>query len=53
MNITEIIALIYKLNIKNTLSTCKNTVKIRKFEKLMIFKVISKKNKKILKFNNF
>ena len=53
MNTTKIIVLIYKLNIENTLITRKKIVKIKKFKKLMIFKVIFEKKKKILKFNNF
>ena len=53
MNATEIIILIYKSNIENTLTAHKNIVKIRKFKKLMIFKIIFEKNKKILKFNDF
>ena len=53
MSAAEIIALIYKLNIENTLIARKNIVKVKKFKKLMIFKIIFKKNKKILKFNDF
>ena len=53
MNAAEMIALIYKSNIKNMLIARKNIVKIRKFKKLMIFKVIFEKSKKTLKFNNF
>ena len=53
MNATEIIVLTYKLNIENTLTTRKNIVKIKKFKKLIIFKIIFEENKKILKFNNF
>ena len=53
MSATEIIALTYKLNIKNTLIARKNIVKIKKFKKLMIFRIIFEKSKKILKFNNF
>ena len=53
MSATEIIVLIYKLNIKNTLIARKDIVKIKKFKKLMIFKIIFEKNKKILKFNDF
>ena len=53
MNATKIIVLTCKLNIKNILIARKNIVKIRKFKKLMIFKIIFEKNKKILKFNNF
>ena len=53
INATKMIALTRKLNIKNTLITRKNIIKIKKFKRLMIFKVIFKKNKKILKFNDF
>ena len=53
MSAAKIIALIRKLNIINMLSARKNIVEIRKFKKLMIFKVIFEKNKKILKLNNF
>ena len=53
MNATEIIILIYELNIKNTLTARKNIVKIKRFIKLMIFKIISEESKKILKFNDF
>ena len=53
MNASEIIALTYELNIKNTLIARKNIVKVKRFKKLMIFKIIFEKNKKILKFNDF
>ena len=53
MNAAKIIILIHKLNIKNMLIAHKNIIKIKKFKKLMIFKIIFKENKKILKFNNF
>ena len=53
MSATKIIVLICKLNIENTLTACKNIVKIKSFTKLMIFKMIFKENKKILKFNDF
>ena len=53
MNAAKIITLTCKSNIKNTLITRKNIIKIKKFKKLMIFKIIFKRNKKILKFNNF
>ena len=53
MNATKIIILTYKLNIENTLIARKNIIKIKKFKKLMIFKIIFEKNKKILKLNNF
>ena len=53
MNTIKMIALIYKSNIENTLTARKNIVKIKRFKKLMIFRIIFEKNKKILKFNNF
>ena len=53
MNTTEIIILTYKLNIKITLIARKNIVKIKKFKKLMIFRIIFEKNKKTFKFNDF
>ena len=53
MNATEIIVLICELNIENMLTTRKNIVKIKKFKKLIIFKIIFEKSKKILKFNDF
>ena len=52
INATEMIVLTRKSNIKNTLIARKNIVKIKKFKKLIIFKIIFEKNKKILKFNN-
>ena len=53
MNATEVIVLIRKLNIENTLIACKNIIKIKKFKELIIFRMIFEKNKKILKFNDF
>ena len=53
MNAIEIITLIHESNINNTLIACKNIVKVKKFKKLIIFKIIFRKNKKVLKFNNF
>ena len=53
INATEIIVLIRKSNIENTLTARKNIVKIKKFKRLMIFEVIFEESKKILKFNNF
>ena len=46
MNATKIIALTYKLNINNTLIARKNIIKIRRFKKLMIFKIIFEESKK-------
>ena len=53
MNAIEIIVLTCKLNIENMLITRKDIVKIKKFKRLMIFRIIFEKSKKILKFNNF
>ena len=53
MNTTKIIVLICKSNIENTLIARKNIIKIKKFKRLMIFRIIFEKSKKILKFNNF
>ena len=53
MSATEIIVLICELNIENTLTARKNIVEIKKFKKLMIFRIIFEKNKKILKSNDF
>ena len=53
INIMKIIALTRKLNTINILSARKNIVEIKKFKKLMIFRIISEKSKKILKSNNF
>ena len=53
MSATEIIVLICELNIENTLIARKNIVEVKKFKKLMIFKIIFEENKKILKFNDF
>ena len=53
MNAAKIIALTRELNTMNTLFAQKNIVEVRKFKKLMTFKVISEENKKILKSNDF
>ena len=53
INAAKIIVLTCKSNINDTLTTRKNIVKIKKFKKLMIFKMIFEESKKILKFNNF
>ena len=50
---TKIIILTRKSNIKNTLTARKNVIKIKRFKRLMIFRVIFEKNKKIPKFNDF
>ena len=53
MSVAKIITMTRESNIDDILIALKNIVKIRKFKKLMIFRVIFEKNKKILKFNNF
>ena len=53
MSAAEMIVLIRESNIEDTLIARKNIVKIKRFKKLMIFKVVSEENKKILKFNDF
>ena len=53
MNVIKIIALTRELNIMNTLFLRKNIVKVKKFKKLIIFKITSEENKKILKSNDF
>ena len=53
INATEMIILTRESNIENTLIAHKNIVKIKKFKKLMIFRIIFEESKKILKFNNF
>ena len=53
MNVTKMIILTRKSNIDNTLIIRKDIVKIKKFKRLMIFKMIFEKDKKILKFNHF
>ena len=53
MNAMKIIALTRKLNTINTLFARKNIVKIRRFKKLITFRIISEESKKILKLNDF
>ena len=53
MSAAKIIALTRELNTMNTLFIQKNIVQVKKFKKLMIFKIISEKSKKILKSNDF
>ena len=53
INAAKIVALTRKSDTMNTLFIQKNIVEIKKFKKLMIFKIIFEKNKKILKSNNF
>ena len=53
MNVMKLIALIRELNTMNILFAQKNIVEIKKFKKLIIFRIIFEKSKKILKLNNF
>ena len=53
MNAKEMIILTYKSDVAITLITRENIMKIQKFKKSIIFKVISKRSKKILKSNDF
>ena len=53
MNAAKIIALTHKSNTTNMLFARKNIVKVKRFKKLMIFKIIFKESKKILKSNDF
>ena len=53
MNTAKMIVLICKSNIENMLTARKKIGKIKKFKRLIIFKIIFEKSKKILKFNNF
>ena len=53
MNATKMIVLIRESDIEDTLTARKNIVKIKRFKKLMIFRIIFEKSKKILKFNDF
>ena len=53
INAIKIIALIYKLNTINTLFIRKNIVEVKEFKKLIIFRIIFKENKRLLKSNDF
>ena len=53
MNAEKMITLMYNLNVNITLTTRKNIMKIQKFKKMMIFKMIFEESKKILKLINF
>ena len=53
MSAAKIIALTRESNTMNTLSARKNIVEVKKFKKLMIFKVVFEESKKILKLNDF
>ena len=53
MNVAKIIALTRELNTMNTLLARKNIVEIKKFKKIIIFKIIFERKKKILKSTIF
>ena len=53
MKIKEMIILTRDSNVAITLTARKNIIKIQTFKKLIIFKVIFERSKKILKFNDF
>ena len=53
MNAAKIIALTRELNTMNMLPARKNIVEIKKFKKLIIFRIIFEESKKILKSNDF
>ena len=53
MSAAKMIILTRKSDIENTLTARKNIVEIKRFKKLMIFKIIFEGSKKILKFNDF
>ena len=53
MSAAEMIVLARESNTENTLTARKNIVEVRKFKKLMIFKIIFEESKKILKSNDF
>ena len=53
MSAAKVVALTRKSNTMNTLPARKNIVEIKKFKRLIIFRVISEESKKILKSNDF
>ena len=53
MSAAKIIALTRELNIMNTLFARKNIVEVKRFKRLMIFKIVFEESKKILKSNDF
>jgi hypothetical protein len=50
---TKIVTLVYNLNIVDTLVAQKDIQEIRQFKTIIVFRVNSKSNKKILKMSNF
>ena len=53
MSAKEVITLICEFDVAIMLTARKNIMKMQKFKKLIMFKIIFEKNKKILKLNNF
>ena len=53
INIMKMIALTRESDIINTLITHKNIIEIKKFKKLMMFKIIFEESRRILKLNDF
>ena len=53
MNAKDIITLICKFDVAITLTARKNIMKMQNFKKIIMFRMISKKSKKILKSNDF
>ena len=53
MNAAKVIALTRKSDTMNTLPARKNIVEVKRFKKLIIFRIISEESKKILKSNDF
>ena len=52
-NAKKVIILIREFNVAIILTARKNIIKMQRFKKLIICKVISEKNKKILRTNDF
>ena len=48
----KLIILIYEFNVAITLTARKNIMKVQKFKKLIMFRMIFEKSKKILKLND-
>ena len=53
MSAKEMMMLIREFDVAITLTTRKNIMKMQKFKKLIMFRVNSEKDKKLLKLNDF
>ena len=53
MSAKEIMTLTREFNVAITLTACKNIIKMQKFKKLLMFRMIFERSKKILKSNDF